>query len=48
MLLSLVFRAIDPPVCEVFPIGTHFLWHIFNGVMLAGADRYGTPKAAPA
>lgn len=50
MLLSLVFRAIDPLICEAFPIGTHFLWHIFNGVMLAvllaGADRYGSPSRA--
>jgi len=50
MLLSLVFRAIDPLICEIFPIGTHFLWHIFNGVMLAvllaGADRYGSPSRA--
>ena len=29
--LSLVARIIDPRVCAVFPIGTHFAWHLFNG-----------------
>jgi hypothetical protein len=34
LALSLTFRALDGPVCEVFPIGTHFMWHVLNGVML--------------
>lgn len=33
-LLSVTFRALDPVVCDGFPIGTHFLWHTFNGLML--------------
>lgn len=32
--VSLVFRTLDRPVCEAFPLGTHFLWHILNAVML--------------
>lgn len=28
-LLALVFRTIDLLVCTYFPLGTHFLWHIF-------------------
>jgi len=32
--LSVSFRALDPVVCEALPIGTHFLWHTFNGLML--------------
>ncbi len=34
LALSLTFRALDGPVCDTFPIGTHFMWHILNGVML--------------
>ncbi len=33
--LSLGFRTIDISVCAHFPLGTHFLWHILNGVMIA-------------
>ncbi len=32
--LSVTFRAIDPVVCGSFPLGTHFLWHTLNGLML--------------
>lgn len=34
LAVSLAFRVLDGPVCAVLPIGTHFMWHIFNGVML--------------
>jgi hypothetical protein len=34
LALSLVFRTIDRAVCEAFPLGTHFLWHLLNAVML--------------
>ncbi|MGD1804983.1 ceramidase domain-containing protein [Dapis sp. BLCC M126] len=33
-LIALFFRTIDQYICPIFPIGTHFLWHIFNGFML--------------
>ncbi len=33
-LLSVFFRSIDNAVCTQFTLGTHFLWHIFNGVLL--------------
>ena len=33
-ILSVTFRAIDPLVCEALPLGTHFLWHTLNGLML--------------
>ncbi|MBL8581913.1 MAG: ceramidase domain-containing protein, partial [Rhizobiaceae bacterium] len=32
--LALVFRSIDEDVCASLPLGTHFLWHLFNGTML--------------
>jgi hypothetical protein len=34
LILSLTFRTIDMPVCSGFPLGTHFLWHVLNGLML--------------
>lgn len=51
--ISVTFRIIDPSVCEALPIGTHFLWHTLNGLLLAvlltAAARYGHPAAdAPA
>lgn len=32
--VSLVFRAADHAVCGSFPPGTHFLWHLFNAIVL--------------
>ncbi|HET8577236.1 MAG TPA: ceramidase domain-containing protein [Methylomirabilota bacterium] len=32
--LSLFFRTIDLAVCRSLPVGTHFLWHTLNGVVL--------------
>jgi len=32
--VSLTFRAIDLPLCGQIAIGTHFLWHILNAVVL--------------
>ena len=31
---SLVFRTADLEICEQFPIGTHFLWHMLNAWVL--------------
>ena len=33
-LASLGFRSIDQAVCPHLPVGTHFLWHILNGLVL--------------
>ncbi|EHK58529.1 ceramidase domain-containing protein [Allomesorhizobium alhagi] len=45
---SVTFRAIDLRVCDAFPLGTHFLWHTLNGMMLAillaATARYGAPR----
>lgn len=45
--VAVLFRTVDPVVCESFPLGTHFLWHTLNGlllaVLLAAAARYGRP-----
>ena len=32
--LSLGFRTLDAPLCGTLPLGTHFLWHLLNGLML--------------
>lgn len=32
--ISLTFRSIDDALCAQFPLGTHFLWHMLNGVLL--------------
>jgi len=32
--VSLALRTIDLAACEIFPIGTHFLWHLLNAVVL--------------
>lgn len=34
LVLSITARTLDPMVCSGFPVGTHFLWHLFNGVVL--------------
>ena len=35
LCLSIFFRALDEPACGVWPVGTHFLWHVTNALMLA-------------
>lgn len=32
--VSLTFRTVDMVVCPTFPLGTHFVWHTLNGVLL--------------
>lgn len=32
--LSLTFRIVDLALCPIFAHGTHFLWHVFNGLVL--------------
>lgn len=33
-LLALLFRTLDGPICPYFPTGTHFIWHLCNGILL--------------
>src|SRR5262245_12840127 len=35
LFVSLIFRTADLVVCSVMPIGTHFIWHMLNGLVLA-------------
>jgi hypothetical protein len=34
LVLSLAFRTLDLPLCEMWPTGLHFLWHLINALML--------------
>jgi len=34
LFVSIFFRTIDETVCGQFPLGTHFLWHLLNAVVL--------------
>ncbi|WP_068113875.1 ceramidase domain-containing protein [Tropicimonas marinistellae] len=34
LVLSLGFRSVDMAICNALPMGTHFLWHVLNAVML--------------
>jgi hypothetical protein len=34
LCLSLAFRTLDEPLCHRLPLGTHFMWHLLNGLML--------------
>ncbi len=46
--VSLIARTIDGPLCALVPIGTHFLWHVFNAIVLyvliATAIRVGPAR----
>ncbi|MDX1779899.1 MAG: ceramidase domain-containing protein [Thalassovita sp.] len=34
LTLSITFRSLDEPLCAVWPLGTHFIWHLLNATML--------------
>ena len=31
---SILFRSVDQTLCETWPLGTHFVWHCLNAVVL--------------
>ena len=33
--ISIGFRIIDLPYCEINPHGTHWMWHVLNAIMLS-------------
>lgn len=33
-LMSLAFRTLDRDICATLPLGTHFMWHLLNGLMV--------------
>jgi hypothetical protein len=34
-LISLTLRTLDQPLCDLIPVGTHWLWHLLNAATLA-------------
>lgn len=32
-VISLFFRGVDNAVCDMIPIGTHFMWHLLNALL---------------
>lgn len=34
LTVSLVFRSLDAALCDAIPVGTHFMWHLLNALML--------------
>lgn len=34
LMASITFRSLDLPLCGQIPLGTHFMWHLLNGLML--------------
>lgn len=48
--LSLGFRTADEPLCGSWPLGTHFMWHVLNGLVLwlclTAYGRHGVRAAA--
>ncbi|MDH5796982.1 MAG: ceramidase [Paracoccaceae bacterium] len=34
LVVSITLRTLDEPLCEIWPYGTHFLWHSVNAIML--------------
>jgi hypothetical protein len=45
LFVSIFFRTADLLICPLLPFGTHFLWHLLNGLVLAlyleAAVRFG-------
>lgn len=50
--VSLTFRTLDMPLCPALPLGTHFLWHLLNGLLLGwlilSLARHGRPAVSAA
>jgi len=51
--VSLTLRTLDAPLCTAIPLGTHFLWHLLNGLvlwlLLRALIRHGrAPAVSPA
>ncbi|GAB3703618.1 hypothetical protein GCM10027598_02700 [Amycolatopsis oliviviridis] len=44
--VSLSFRTADHTVCGNFPAGTHFVWHLLNGLVLYLTATAATRRAA--
>ncbi len=46
-MLSFAIRTVDMPMCHVLPMGTHFLWHLLNALLLYWLIRLAILHALP-
>lgn len=50
--ISLAARTLDMPLCSAWPVGTHFLWHVLNALLLCllvvAVIRHGRLPGRPA
>jgi hypothetical protein len=46
-MLSFTARTLDAKLCTAFPIGTHFMWHLLNAVLLYILVRTAIAHSAP-
>lgn len=46
LVLSVSLRSVDQLMCAALPLGTHFLWHLLNAVVLYLLLRAGLAPAA--
>ncbi|GGO77689.1 hypothetical protein GCM10011348_07820 [Marinobacterium nitratireducens] len=46
LLLSLTFRTLDLELCAALPVGTHFPWHLLNGLVLYLVGRAWLQQSA--
>ena len=46
-MLSFTARTLDAKLCTAFPIGTHFMWHLLNAVLLYILVRIAIAHSAP-
>lgn len=48
LFAGFVFRAIDQDICQAFPLGTHFMWHVLIALMLSvnlmAVAKYGASR----
>lgn len=42
--VAITFRTLDLAVCDAFPAGTHWLWHVLNAVVVTIACRSLRPR----
>jgi hypothetical protein len=42
--VAITFRTMDIAVCDAFPYGTHWLWHLLNATVIAIACRSLRPR----
>jgi hypothetical protein len=46
-IASLALRIVDLDICDAFPLGTHFLWHVLNAMLLYLLLRGALARTAP-